>query len=77
MPPLRVIADAGLSPGMTVERPVRTKTAQYTTGEIGRLRVVADVLPSPDDLVPREDTVKVTPKQRRSRDGRHPDRHRE
>ena len=36
-------------------RPVR-----YTSGEIGRLRVIADFLPAPADLVAREDNVKVT-----------------
>ena len=29
-------------------------------GEIGRVRIVEDFLPSPDKLVLREDTVKVT-----------------
>ncbi|HEX3939448.1 MAG TPA: hypothetical protein VHX43_18245 [Xanthobacteraceae bacterium] len=37
-----------------------SKTVKYTTGEIGRLRIVEDFLPSPVDLVPREDNVKVT-----------------
>jgi len=37
-----------------------SNTAKYTTGEIGRLRVIGDFLPLPDDLVPREDNVKVT-----------------
>jgi len=36
------------------------RTVKYTAGEIGRLRVVEDFLPPPDDLVPREDNVKVT-----------------
>lgn len=36
------------------------RTAKYTTGEIGRVRVIEDFLPSPDHLVPREDNVKVT-----------------
>lgn len=36
------------------------RTVKYTKGEIGRARVVADFLPSPEDLVPREDSVKVT-----------------
>jgi predicted DNA binding CopG/RHH family protein len=30
------------------------------TDEIGRVRVVADFLPAPDELVAREDNVKVT-----------------
>ena len=36
------------------------RTVRYTAGEIGRVRVVEDVLPAPADLVPREDNVKVT-----------------
>jgi predicted DNA binding CopG/RHH family protein len=37
-----------------------TRTVRYTAGEIGRVRVIADFLPAPSDLVPREDNVKVT-----------------
>jgi predicted DNA binding CopG/RHH family protein len=37
-----------------------SRTVKYTEGEIGRYRVVEDVLPSPDALVAREDNVKVT-----------------
>lgn len=36
------------------------RTVKYTTGEIGRVPVIEDFLPSPDALVPREDNVKVT-----------------
>jgi predicted DNA binding CopG/RHH family protein len=36
------------------------RTARYTRGEIGPLRIVKDFLPSPDALVLREDNVKVT-----------------
>jgi hypothetical protein len=36
------------------------RAVKYTAGEIGRYRVVEDFLPSPDALVAREDTVKVT-----------------
>lgn len=36
------------------------KTRRYSAGEIGRLRIVEDFLPAPDELVPREDNVKVT-----------------
>ena len=36
------------------------RTVKYTAGEIGRLRVIEDFLPPPDELVPREDNVKVT-----------------
>lgn len=37
-----------------------SKTVRYTTGEIGRVRVIDDFLPSPDRLVPQEQNVKVT-----------------
>lgn len=37
-----------------------SRTVKYTTGEIGRVRVIEDFLPSPDALVPREENVKVT-----------------
>jgi hypothetical protein len=37
-----------------------SRTVRYTTGEIGRVRVIEDFLPPPDRLVPREDNVKVT-----------------
>ena len=37
-----------------------SRTVRYTTGEIGRVRVIDDFLPAPADLVPREDNVKVT-----------------
>ncbi len=37
-----------------------SKTVRYTAGEIGKTRVIADFLPPPDALVPREDNVKVT-----------------
>ncbi|MGI8524636.1 MAG: hypothetical protein ACR2K5_00375 [Pseudolabrys sp.] len=37
-----------------------SRTVKYSAGEIGRLRVVEDFLPSPDKLVLREDNVKVT-----------------
>jgi predicted DNA binding CopG/RHH family protein len=36
------------------------RTVKYTAGEIGRVRVVEDFLPAPDELVAREDNVKVT-----------------
>ena len=36
------------------------RTVKYTTGEIGRVRVVEDFLPPPEALVAREDNVKVT-----------------
>jgi hypothetical protein len=36
------------------------KSIEYTEGEIGKVRVVSDFLPSPDTLVAREENVKVT-----------------
>lgn len=36
------------------------KTVKYTEGEIGKVKVVKDFLPSPDKLVLRETNVKVT-----------------
>jgi len=36
------------------------RTVKYSAGEIGRVRVVKDFLPSPDAPVPREENVKVT-----------------
>jgi hypothetical protein len=35
------------------------RTKEYTAGEGGRVRVIPDFLPSPADLVPREENVKV------------------
>ena len=37
-----------------------SKAVKYTTGEIGRVRVIEDFLPPPDRLLAREDNVKVT-----------------
>jgi predicted DNA binding CopG/RHH family protein len=37
-----------------------SRTVRYTAGEIGSVRVIKDFLPAPDDLVLREDNVKVT-----------------
>jgi predicted DNA binding CopG/RHH family protein len=36
------------------------RTPKYTDERLGRLEVVEDFLPPPDQLVPREDGVKVT-----------------
>jgi len=41
-------------------RSVKKPTVKYSKGEIGRVRIVEDFLPSPDRLVLREDNVKVT-----------------
>ena len=39
---------------------MKKPTVKYGKGEIGRVRIVEDFLPSPDKLVLREDNVKVT-----------------
>ena len=39
---------------------MRSKAVKYSAGEIGRVKVVEDFLPSPEALVTREDNVKVT-----------------
>jgi predicted DNA binding CopG/RHH family protein len=39
---------------------MKKANAKYSKGEIGRVRIVEDFLPSPDRLVLREDNVKVT-----------------
>jgi predicted DNA binding CopG/RHH family protein len=39
---------------------MKKQTVKYSKGEIGRVRIVKDFLPSPDKLVFREDNVKVT-----------------
>jgi predicted DNA binding CopG/RHH family protein len=36
------------------------RTVRYTKGDIGRVKIVEDFLPSPAELVPVEDNVKVT-----------------
>ena len=36
------------------------KTAKYTDGPIGRIEIVPDFLPSPQDLAFKDDQVKVT-----------------
>src|SRR4030081_635884 len=41
-------------------RSMKKPTVKYSKGEIGRVRIVEDFLPSPDQLVLREDNVKVT-----------------
>jgi predicted DNA binding CopG/RHH family protein len=43
---------------------MKKQTVKYSKGEIGRVRIVKDFLPSPDRLVLREDNVKVTLSQR-------------
>jgi predicted DNA binding CopG/RHH family protein len=39
---------------------MKKPTVKYSKGEIGRVRIIKDFLPSPDKLVLREDNVKVT-----------------
>ena len=37
-----------------------SRTVKYRAGEIGRMKVIKDFLPSPEALVAREDNIKVT-----------------
>lgn len=39
---------------------MKKPTVKYSKGEIGRVQVIEDFLPSPDKLVLRENNVKVT-----------------
>lgn len=39
---------------------MKKKTVEYSKGEIGKVKLVKDFLPAPDQLVPRDDNVKVT-----------------
>ena len=39
---------------------MRNNTVKFTAGDVGRMKVIEDFLPSPDALVAREDTIKVT-----------------
>jgi predicted DNA binding CopG/RHH family protein len=36
------------------------KKIKYSNGEIGKVEIIKDFLPKPEDLVFKEDTVKVT-----------------
>ncbi len=36
------------------------KAVEYTTGEMGKLKLVKDFLPAPSELVLKDDNVKVT-----------------
>jgi uncharacterized DUF497 family protein len=51
---------SGLATGEKERRFMKKPTVKYSKGEIGRVRIVEDFLPSPDRLVLREDNVKVT-----------------
>jgi uncharacterized DUF497 family protein len=50
----------GPATGGKERRSMKKPTVKYSKGEIGRVRIVEDFLPSPDRLVLREDNVKVT-----------------
>jgi len=39
---------------------MKAKTVKYKDGPIGKVKIVADFLPSPDELVLKDETVKVT-----------------
>ncbi len=38
----------------------KRKKIKYTNEPIGKIKIVADFLPSPDDLVMKEESIKVT-----------------
>lgn len=42
------------------EKKLMKKTVKYTDEPIGDLKIVADFLPSPKDLIFKDDTVKIT-----------------
>jgi predicted DNA binding CopG/RHH family protein len=42
------------------EKRLMKKTIKYTDEPIGDLKIVADFLPSPKDLIFKDDTVKIT-----------------
>jgi hypothetical protein len=65
MPATRVGVTVKLSPWRFGDRRndrryMKKQKVKYSKGEIGRVRIVEDFLPSPDRLVLREDNVKVT-----------------
>lgn len=39
---------------------MKKKMVEYTEGDIGAVKIIKDFLPSPDQLVLRDDNVKVT-----------------
>ena len=39
---------------------MKTRKVKYTDGPIGNIKMVADFLPPPDQLILKEETVKVT-----------------
>lgn len=39
---------------------MRKRTAKYTDEPLGKVKIVADFLPKPDELVPKEELIKVT-----------------
>ena len=51
---------SGRATGARERRSMKKPTVKYSKGEIDRVKVVEDFLPSPDRLVLREENVKVT-----------------
>jgi predicted DNA binding CopG/RHH family protein len=39
---------------------MKSKTVEYSDGEIGKIRLMKDFLPPPSELVLKDDNVKVT-----------------
>jgi predicted DNA binding CopG/RHH family protein len=42
------------------EKKLMKKTVKYTDEPIGDMKIIADFLPSPKDLIFKDDTVKIT-----------------
>jgi hypothetical protein len=49
------LSDLALSDRQGERRSMKKPTVKYSRGEIGRVRIVEDFLPSPDRLVLREE----------------------
>lgn len=42
------------------EKRLMKKTINYTDGDIGNIRIIEDFLPTPEELVLKEDNTKIT-----------------
>ena len=38
----------------------KPKKIKYTNEAMGKIKIIPDFLPSPDELIPKEETVKIT-----------------
>lgn len=39
---------------------MKNRKIKYTEGPVGKVKIVSDFLPSPDELVMKEETIKIT-----------------